>query len=110
MLSSYILFGGGSPTKVLRTLKHMNVPTIYYSTYMYHQKKYLHTAVQRTYQHQQSTLLNNIKADGRLLIVGGDGRCDSPSHSAKYGTYTLMDAEQNKILNSQLVQVCTRLN
>ena len=110
MLSSSILFGGGSPTKVLRILKHMNVPTICYSTFMNHQKKYLHTAVQRTYQQQQSTLLNNIKAEGRELIVGGDGRCDSPGHSAKYGTYSLMDAEQNKILHSQLVQVCTRVN
>lgn len=44
------------------------------------------------------------------VIVGGDGRCDSPGHSAKYGTYSLMDAEQNKILDSQLVQVCTKLN
>ena len=110
MLSSSILFGGGSPTKVLRILKHMNVPTICYSTFMNHQKKYLHTAVQRTYQQQQSTLLNNIKAEGRELIVGGDGRCDSPGHSVKYGTYSIMDAEQNKILDSQLVQVCTRVN
>jgi len=110
MLSSSILFGGGSPAKVLKILKHMNVPTICYSTFMNHQKKYLHTAVQRTYQQRQSSLLNNIKAEGRELIVGGDGRCDSPGHSAKYGTYSLMDAEQNKILDSQLIQVCTGLN
>ena len=90
MLSSSILFGGGSPTKV--------------------EKKYLHTAVQRTYQQQQSTLLNNIKAEGRESIVGGDGRCDSSGHSAKQGTYSLTDAKQNKILDSQLVQVCTRVN
>lgn len=110
MLSSSILFGGGSPAKVLKILKHMNVPTICYSTFMNHQKKYLHTAVQRTYQQQQSSLLNNIKAEGRELIVGGDGRCDSPGHSAKYGTYSLMDAEQNKILDSQLIKVWTGLN
>jgi len=109
MLSS-ILFGGGSPTKVLKVLKHMNMPTIRYSTFMNHQKKYLHTAVHRTYQQQQSSLLNNIKAEGRELIVGADGRCDSPGHSAKYGTYSLLDVEQNKILDSQLVQVCTGLN
>ena len=42
--------------------------------------------------------------------MGGDGRCDSRGHSAKYGSYSLMDAEQNKILDSQLVQVCTRVN
>ena len=100
MLPSSILFGGGSPTKVLRILKRKNVPTICYSTFMNHQKRYLHTAVQRTHQQQQSIMLNNIKAEGRELIEGGDGRCDSPSHSGKYGTYSLMDAEQNKILVS----------
>ena len=85
----------------------MNVPTIGYLTLMSHQKKYLHPAVQITYKDQQSTLLNNIKAEGRELILGGDCRCDSPGHSAKYGTYSLMDVEQNKIVDSQLVQVCT---
>ena len=75
---------------------------------MKHQKMYLHPAVQTTYQQQQSTLLNDIKAEGRELILGGDGRCDSPGHSAKYGTYSLMDVEQNKILHSQLVQVCMK--
>lgn len=72
---------------------------------MAHQSKYLHPAVEDTYRHQQSTLLNDIKAEGRELILGGDGRCDSPGHSAKYGSYTVMDVEKNKILDSQLVQV-----
>ena len=108
MMSSSNPFGGESPARMLNILKHMNVPTIGYSTFMKHQKKYLHPAVQRTYKEQQSTLLNNIKAEGRDLILGGDGRCDSPGHSAKYaGSYSLMDVEQNKILDSQLVQVCT---
>ena len=106
MMSSAILFGGASPAKVLRVMKHMNVPTIAYSTFMQHQRTYLHPGVERTYRQQQSILLNDIKAEGREVILGGDGRCDSPGHSAKYGSYSLMDVEQNKILDSQLVQVC----
>jgi len=85
----------------------MNVATIAYSTFMQHQKSYLHPAVERTYRQQQCTLLNEIKSEGRDLILGGDGRCDSPGHSAKYGSYSLMDVEKNKILDFQLVQVCT---
>ena len=108
-MSSAILFGGGSPAKTLKIMEHMNVPTIAYSTFMHHQKSYLHPAVERTYRQQQSTLLNEIKAEGRDLILGGDGRCDSPGHSAKYGSYSLMDVEQNKILDSQLVQVCIHI-
>ncbi|XP_078378287.1 uncharacterized protein LOC144661382 [Oculina patagonica] len=104
MMSCGILFGGGSPAKVLKIMRHMNVLTIGYSTFMKHQKEYLHPAVERTYRQQQSTLLDGIKAEGKELILGGDGRCDSPGHSAKYGSYSLMDLEQNKILDSQLVQ------
>ncbi|KAJ7394869.1 hypothetical protein OS493_000704 [Desmophyllum pertusum] len=48
MMSSGILFGGGSPAKVLKIMRHMNVLTIGYSTFMNHQKKYLHPAVERT--------------------------------------------------------------
>ena len=103
MMSSAILFGGGSPTKVLR---HMNVPSIGYSTFVAHQKKFLHPATDQVYrEHQLSVLLHSIKAEGKNLILGGDGRCDSPGHSAKYGSYTLLDIERNKILDTQLVQV-----
>ena len=110
MMSSGILFGGGSPAKVLKIMSHMNVLTIGYSTFMKHQKKYLHAAVERTYRDQQSSLLDSIKAEGKELILGGDGRCDSPGHSAKYGSYSLMDLEQNKILDSQLVQVGIKIS
>ena len=44
MMSCAILFGGGSPAKVLKIMRHMNVPAIGYSTFMAHQKKYLHPA------------------------------------------------------------------
>ena len=37
--------------------------------------------------------------------VCGDGRCDSPGHSAKYGTYTLMDEKTNFIIEFSVVQV-----
>ena len=33
----------------------------------------------------------NLKRDDMSLIIGGDGRADSPGHSAKYGPYTIMD-------------------
>ena len=39
------------------------------------------------------------------LILGGDGRCDSPGFSAKYGLYTCMELKHNAILNIELVQV-----
>ena len=52
--------------------------------------------------------MNNFQqaqADVGELELSGDGRADSPGHSAKYGTYTIMDVRRNKILDVQLVQV-----
>ena len=37
--------------------------------------------------------------------VAGDRRCDSPGHSAKYGTYTMMDENTKKIIEFSVVQV-----
>ena len=41
----------------------------------------------------------------KKLVLGGDGRADSPGHSAKYGTYSLLELLCNKIIDFRLVQV-----
>ena len=45
------------------------------------------------------------ECQGRQIILGGDGRCDSPGYCAKYGSYSCMDLDKNIILDTQLVQV-----
>ena len=105
LMSSGILFGGGSPAKVLKIMGHMNVVTTGYSSTCIHP-----CTVERMYREQQSLLLDSIKAEGKELILGGDGHCNSQRHSAKYGSYSLMDLEQNKILDSQLVQVGIKIS
>ena len=39
------------------------------------------------------------------LVLAGDGRCDSPGHCTKYGSYSLMEQHLNKVLHTELVQV-----
>ena len=39
------------------------------------------------------------------LVLAGDGRCDSPGHFTKYGSYSLMEQHLNKVLHTELVQV-----
>lgn len=39
------------------------------------------------------------------LDLAGDGRSDSPGHSAKYGGYNIIEQRLNKVLDIQLVQV-----
>jgi Transposase len=38
------------------------------------------------------------------IVIGGDGRADSPGHSAKFGSYTTMELRLNKVIDIQLVQ------
>ena len=40
-------------------------------------------------------------------MLGGDGRADSPGHSAKFGSYTTMELQKKVVIDIQLVQVCT---
>ncbi len=48
-----------------------------------------------------------LRAFDEPWIIGGDGRCDTPGHCAKYGAYNIMELRHNVILDVELVQVCS---
>ena len=76
-------------------------------TFFRHQAKYVHSAIQGVWKREQHLLLQESMASP--LLIGGDGRCDTPGHSAKYCTYSLMDLMKNKIISVELVQVSVAL-
>jgi solute carrier family 8 (sodium/calcium exchanger) len=84
--------------------------TISSRTFHRHQRKFLVPAINEVWEQKQQEQMETARADGDPLILGGDGRADSPGHSAKFGTYSTMDLERNKVINVELVQVCIRLN
>ena len=49
--------------------------------------------------------MKQLKCEKRGLVLGGDGRADSPGHSAKFGSYTLMELKKRVVIDVQLVQV-----
>lgn len=57
--------------------------------------------IDELYESQQKELV----AKAKDVRVAADGRCDSPGHCALYCVTTMMDAESNLILSSQLVKV-----
>lgn len=103
LLSAGILFAGALPRKTLRVLNFMGLATISPSTYFIHQRKYLHSTIRRVWEDRSRHLLASLK--GKQVILGGDGRSDGMGHSAKFGTYSLMDIEENKVLTVNTVQV-----
>ena len=68
-------------------------------TFYLHQKQYLEPS---SVESQTATTLSACELP---LIIGGDGRADSPGRSAKYGSYGVIDLRTNKFLHIELVQV-----
>ncbi|XP_050411067.1 uncharacterized protein LOC126825423 [Patella vulgata] len=102
MMSCAILFSGSLPTQSLRLFDFMNINHISSSTYMEHQKFYLYPAVTENWQDFQDTYIQRKR--GSTIVVGGDGRADTPGHCAKYGSYCMMDLDENKIITVELIQ------
>ncbi|XP_057206770.1 uncharacterized protein LOC130564597 [Triplophysa rosa] len=102
-LSAAIYFTGGSFFRLEKIFNTMHVKSITHRTFRKHASMYLEPAVIYTWKKEQEELLQQLSL-GDKVIVGGDMRADSPGHSAKYGSYTIMDLKSNIILDIQLVQ------
>ena len=83
----------------------MRVACISNRTFYSNQQRYLSPTIISVWSQEQSRLLAQSKAQSTSLSIGGDGRADSPGHSAKYGSYGIIDLNTNKVLHIELVQV-----
>ena len=102
-IAAACLFSGSQSSKVMTFLRHLNMAQISSSTYNAIQRAYLIPSINAVWEDSQRKYFDFIR--GKNLVLGGDARMDSPGHSAKYGSYTLMDLERNKIIDTQLIQV-----
>ena len=105
LMSSAILYTGSLPSKALKIFEVLKCASITRSTFFRHQTKYLQPAVLTIWRNHQEELLKDFQRDNKALLVAGDGRADSPGHSAKYGCYTLLELSCNKVVEFKLVQV-----
>ena len=104
-MSAAILFSGSLPSKALQMFEILNVHAIARSTFFRHQEMYLQPAVRTVWRRQQESMLHDLKQKATPVALAGDGRADSPGHSAKYGTYSLLDLNRQQIIHTQLVTV-----
>ena len=105
LLSAAILASGSMPTKSLRMLNILGVATIHRNTFFRHQKAHLAHAIPLVYHDEKTALIKSLKDMGSPLVLTGDGRSDSPGHSAKYGTFSVIEQRLNKLLHFEIVQV-----
>ncbi|XP_052084466.1 uncharacterized protein LOC127721708 [Mytilus californianus] len=104
VLAGAILFSGSNPSKAFNFMNHAGVQFFSLRTYNYMQTAYLVPAVNSVWNRKQLELVDEIKDSGRSLKLGGDARCCSPGHTAKYGSYSVMDLTTSKVIDMQLVQ------
>ncbi|XP_057183573.1 uncharacterized protein LOC130550184 isoform X1 [Triplophysa rosa] len=103
LLSAAIYFTGGSFFHFQKICRAMELQVLHYSTFRRHCRNFLEPAVVHNWKSEQQNILQ-ILQQGGTIAVAGDMRADSPGHSAKYGSYSIMHMESNTILDLQLVQ------
>ncbi|XP_070412241.1 uncharacterized protein [Nothobranchius furzeri] len=100
-LCAAVLFTGSSFSQISKFLGAFNVQGLSKQTFYRHQAKLLIPTVSWQWQLEQADIIQEATESGPVTL-GGDMRADSPGHSAKYGSYTMMDLKRNKVI--QLVK------
>lgn len=103
-ISCALLFLGSLPSKLMRFMYFMGLQTISYSAYMKHQVTFIKPTIPKVWNQKQQKYFNEARRIGEPLCIDGNGRCDSMGHSAKSGSYSVIDLESGIIIDVQLVQ------
>ncbi|XP_059897595.1 uncharacterized protein LOC132449789 isoform X3 [Gadus macrocephalus] len=102
-LSAAVYLSGASFLKIEKVFKAMKLQLFRYETFRRHAKSFIEPAVIHQWKVLNDLNLQRLSQE-EMVILGGDMRADSPGHSAKYGSYTMMDLHTNTIVDIQLVQ------
>ncbi|WAR27486.1 LOW QUALITY PROTEIN: hypothetical protein MAR_013190, partial [Mya arenaria] len=74
------------------------------STFFSHQRTVLWPAIERVWTKCNDQLISVLLDREEELVVAGDGRSDSPGHSAKFGVYSMIDMHTGRVVAIELVQ------
>ncbi|KAK0138496.1 hypothetical protein N1851_024974 [Merluccius polli] len=109
LLAASVFFSGIHFAKFKRFCNNMNLQTICEDTYTRLRKTFVFPVVEKTWAKEQSAVLTDMKSREEEVVLCGDGRCDSPGHSAKYCTYTFLDVQSQKVVDFKVVS-CTQVS
>ncbi|XP_052410122.1 uncharacterized protein LOC127956322 [Carassius gibelio] len=97
LLSTNILFSGNNYTKVALLFKFMNMRMVNPSTHYTIQETYCVDPIKDFWEEKRSEAISRLK--GKDVVLLGDGRNDSPGHSAQYCSYTTMELDSKEIIH-----------
>ncbi|XP_070550358.1 uncharacterized protein [Ptychodera flava] len=102
-LAVCILLSGNSHKKFELLCKFLNLACISVTSFQRIQRLYAVPAIQNYWDNMERDILDSYQ--GQKAILCGDGRNDSPGHSAHYLSYSLADANKNCIVHTEVVDV-----
>ncbi|XP_074544649.1 uncharacterized protein LOC141804189 [Halichoeres trimaculatus] len=102
-LSAAVYYTGSSFIQTNKVLNAMHMRTFSRMTHRNHVRNYILASVLHKWRSHQTAQLEELK-QRETVSLAGDMRADSPGHCAKYGSYSLMDLQTNKVVDIQLVQ------
>ena len=103
LFSAGILFTSNDYSNIANFTMATNIQFFSQRNFSSTQKKYIFPIVNKKFAEHQVDIFNEVR--NTEVVAGGDGCCDSPGHSAKYGTYSIVNTASSKVLNFSLVQV-----
>ena len=105
LLSAACLFAEATYNRFHQICEFVGLQVPKPGTFFKHQQNLLFPVIAGTWKKTKQEIITEMSSREEDITLIGDGRCDSPGYSAKYGTYTVMDAATSKIAEFEVVQV-----
>ena len=103
-IASSIAFSGVPFAKIARFAWLINLKFISDSVYYQLRRDFILPVVRQKWNVERKRMVKLLHSRHVVVLVG-DGRCDSPGHSAKYCTYTFMETETGNVIDTVVVPV-----
>jgi solute carrier family 8 (sodium/calcium exchanger) len=104
-LSAAVYFTGCSYSKIDHVFKTMGLQFLSSAVYYDYVQQFLQPVIFSMWDSSQKAMTHELIQRSGDVVLGADMRADSPGHSAKFGSYTVMELRSNKVIHIELVQV-----
>ena len=102
-MASALIMSGNNFSKIHLMTKFFKLHCFSESSFYRYQRLFIAPAVAKYWSDMQRDQIPDLQ--GTSVIIAGDGRNDSPGHSAQYCTYSFLDASSGRILHVEVVDV-----
>ena len=103
-VTTSIAFIGINYAKFEQSVKFLNLNSISDMLFYHLRHDVVFPVVVKKWKQQRKQMLQLLKQQEKLVLVG-DGRCNSPGHSAKYCMYTFMEANTGNVVDTVVAAV-----